>query len=131
MKKHILPASALIAALTFSCASYAQNRESAVTAGNGAIAGPAGLVVGGTGGTTVGIMSDKNLPRFQEYVAGVHPYSYTYDDVVRVGVQLPPYGIAYYQLPPEFGASDYSYAIVNHRAVLVDPRTHQVIQVLY
>ena len=34
------------------------------------------------------------------------------------------------EVPAEYGVRDYRYTIVNDRTVLVDPRTHRVIQII-
>ena len=46
-----------------------------------------------------------------------------------VGEALPP-GVAIYPAPPEYGATEYRYTILNHRPVLVDPYTRRVIEIL-
>jgi Protein of unknown function (DUF1236) len=33
-------------------------------------------------------------------------------------------------VPAGYGVRDYRYTVVNHRTVLVDPRTHRVIQIV-
>jgi hypothetical protein len=43
---------------------------------------------------------------------------------------LPSTGVEYYEVPAEYGVRDYRYTVVNNRTVLVDPRTHRVIQVI-
>ncbi len=34
------------------------------------------------------------------------------------------------KLPPEYGARDYRYTVVNGRTVLVDPRTHRIVEIV-
>ena len=43
---------------------------------------------------------------------------------------LPLSGVQYYEAPPEYGVRDYRYTIVNDRTVLVDPRTHRIIEII-
>ena len=43
---------------------------------------------------------------------------------------LPDDGVTYYDVPPEYGVRDYRYTVVNGRTVLVDPRTHRVVEVV-
>jgi hypothetical protein len=38
--------------------------------------------------------------------------------------------VTYYDVPPEYGAQDYRYTIINGQPVLVDPRTHQIVEVI-
>ena len=49
---------------------------------------------------------------------------------VRVGAVLPSSGVRYYEAPAEYGVRDYRYTIVNDRTVLVDPRTHRIIEII-
>ena len=53
-----------------------------------------------------------------------------YQEEVRVGAVLPSSGVTYYEVPAEYGVRDYRYTVVNDRRVLVDPRTHRVIQIV-
>jgi hypothetical protein len=97
-------------------------------------AGPVGAVVGGavgavTGGVA-GLLGVDERPHFHEYVMREHPHSYDYRYPVRVGTILPEQGFAYYAVPPEFPARGYDYTVVNNETVLVDPRTHRVVQII-
>jgi hypothetical protein len=56
--------------------------------------------------------------------------SYTYPGEVIVGALLPPAGVTYYEVPPQFGATQYRYALVNNHMVLVDPATHRIVQIV-
>jgi Protein of unknown function (DUF1236) len=47
-----------------------------------------------------------------------------------VGAVLPSSGVTYYEVPAEYGVRNYRYTVVNDRTVLVDPRTHTVVQVI-
>jgi hypothetical protein len=97
-------------------------------------AGPVGAVVGGVIGGVVGgvtgILGVDTRPRFHEYVVREHRPSYHYSDDVRVGAVLPEEGVSYYDVPEEYGVREYRYTIVNDRTVLVDPRTHRIVQVV-
>jgi len=97
-------------------------------------AGPVGAVVGGVIGGVVGgvtgVLGVDTRPRFHEYVVREHRPSYHYSDDVRVGAVLPEEGVTYYEVPPEYGVREYRYTIVNDRTVLVDPRTHRIVQVV-
>ena len=59
-----------------------------------------------------------------------HRPSFRYQDDVRVGAVLPPDGIEYWDVPPEYGVRGYRYTVINDRTVLVDPRTHRIVQVI-
>jgi hypothetical protein len=97
-------------------------------------AGPVGAIVGGTIGGVVGgvsgILGVDQRPRFHTYVVDQHRPSYTYRGDVRVGAELPEAGVTYYDVPQEYGARDYRYTVINDRTVLVDPRTHRIVEVI-
>ncbi|WP_022721212.1 DUF1236 domain-containing protein [Rhodopseudomonas sp. B29] len=98
-------------------------------------AGPVGAIVGGTIGGVVGgvssILGVDDRPRFRTYVVEQHHPSYHYRDEVRVGAVLPASGVTYYEVPDEYGpARSYRYTVVNDRTVLVDPRTHRIVEVI-
>jgi hypothetical protein len=97
-------------------------------------AGPVGAVVGtavgAVTGTIGGILGVDDRPRFHEYVVQQRPTSYRYADELRVGAILPPDGVTYYEIPGEYHVQGYRYAYVNEHAVLVDPRTRQIVQIV-
>jgi hypothetical protein len=97
-------------------------------------AGPVGAIVGGTIGGVVGgvagVLGVDQRPRFRSYVVERHVPSYTYRDEVRVGAVLPEAGVTYYDVPPEYGVRDYRYTVVNGRTVLVEPRSHRIVEVI-
>jgi hypothetical protein len=99
-----------------------------------AAAGPVGAVVGGVVGGVAGgvggLLGIDQRPRFHEYVVHEHRPSYRYSEDVRAGAILPPDGVQYYEVPPEYGVTTYRYAIVNDRTVLVDPSTHRIVQII-
>jgi uncharacterized protein YcfJ len=134
MKNHILMAGAVVAALAIP---FTANAQSGATTGavGGAIGGaiiggPVGAVVGGVGGFIVGGISDETRPRFRTYVMQEKRSSYSYDRDVVIGAELPPAGVTYYEVPAEYGVKDYRYTVVNNRTVLVDPRTHRIVQII-
>jgi hypothetical protein len=97
-------------------------------------AGPVGAVIGGAlgavAGTVGGILGVEERPRFRTYVVEQRLPSYRYADDFRVGAVLPQDGITYYDVPGEYHVQGYRYAYVNDRAVLVDPRTRQIVQII-
>ena len=96
----------------------------------GAVGGPVGAAVGATTGAAVGGIADDTRPRFRSYVMERKHPSYRYQNEVRIGAELPDTGVTYYEVPREYGATQYRYTIVNDRTVLVDPGTHRVVQVI-
>ncbi|RDJ19712.1 DUF1236 domain-containing protein [Bosea caraganae] len=77
------------------------------------------------GGTMV-----DDTPRFRTYVMEQGLPSYSYDPPIAVGTILPDEGVAYREVPVEYGAQGYRYTVVNGRAVVVEPRTRRVIQII-
>lgn len=97
-------------------------------------AGPVGAIVGGTIGGVVGgvagVLGADQRPRFRSYVVEQRRPSYKYAEEVRVGAVLPSEGITYYEVPAEYGVKGYRYTVVNGRTVLVEPRTHRVVEIV-
>jgi hypothetical protein len=97
-------------------------------------AGPLGAVVGGAvgavTGTIGGILGIDDRPRFHEYVVQQRHSSYRYSGELRIGAVLPPDGPTYYDIPGEYHVKGYRYAYVNDHAVLVDPRSRQIVQII-
>lgn len=135
MYKTILTAGAVFGALMLPFTANAQTSGVAAGATTGAIGGaivggPVGAVIGGVGGAVVGGISDATRPEFRTYVVEQKRPSYTYAQPVVIGAELPEQGVTYYEVPPQYGASQYRYTVVNNRTVLVDPQTRRVIQVI-
>ena len=96
----------------------------------GAVGGIVGGAVGAATGTVGGILGVDTRPRFRSYVETRNVPSYRYTDVVRVGAVLPSSGVTYDEVPAEYGVRDYRYTVVNNRTVLVEPRTHRIVEVI-
>jgi hypothetical protein len=76
------------------------------------------------------MISNELRPRFREYVVREARPSFSYSGQLVVGAELPSAGVGYYEIPAEYGVRDYRYAIVNDRAVLVDPGSHRIVQII-
>jgi hypothetical protein len=129
MMKNRFAVSLIAASLLASGAAYAQS-TTATGAATGAktggeIAGPIGEVVGGTVGAAVGAAVE--IPNAViTSVQGVHTPSVTVRERVVVGEPLPPT----VELRPVPRYTEYRYAIVNDRRVIVEPRTRKVIRII-
>ncbi len=77
-----------------------------------------------------GLISVEMRPRFRTYVVQQAPASFTYSSPVAVGAVLPETGVTYYDVPADFGVTQYRYTIVNSVPVLVDPGRRRVVQVI-
>lgn len=98
--------------------------------GGALVGGPVGAVIGGVAGAVVGGISDERRSRFREYVVEERVPSYRYEREVVVGGELPPGAVRYYEVPSEYGVSEYRYTVVNEHTVLVDPATNRIVQVI-
>jgi hypothetical protein len=71
------------------------------------------------------------MPRFREFVLREQRTSYPYSDDFRAGAVLHLDNVTYYPVPPEFGVNPaYRYTIINNHAVIVDPLTRTIVQVM-
>jgi hypothetical protein len=119
----------LIASLLASSAAFAQS-TTATGAANGArtggeIAGPVGEIVGGTVGAAVGAAVE--IPNAViTSIQGERAPSVVVRERVVVGEPLPPA----VELRPVPRYTEYRYAVVNDRRVVVDPRTRRVIKII-
>ena len=77
-----------------------------------------------------GVLGVDQRPRFHSYVVEQRRPSYQYREDVRVGAVLPEEGVTYYEVPPEYGAREYRYTVVNGRTVLVEPRTRRIVEIV-
>lgn len=136
MRTHLLALS-LSALITASAAAHAQGTVRGAERGaeeGGRAAGPLGAFVGGAvgavTGTVGGILGVDDRPRFREYVVRERRPSYRYNEELRVGAVLPDSDVTYYEVPAEYNAPGYRYTYVNERAVLVEPRTGRIVEIL-
>lgn len=136
MNNRILAGAVALGLLATPLAASAQEGGVAAGAATGAVTGavvggPIGAAVGGIAGAAIGGSIDANeRPRFKQYVVREGHPSYRYSEQVRVGARLPSSGVTYYEVPAEYGVKNYRYTIVNDRTVLVDPRSHEVVEVI-
>jgi len=108
----------------------ANGAANGAAAGNAA-AGPIGGVVGGATGAVGGLLGVDQEPRFRDFALREHRSAFRYDEQVVPGARLPLSGVTYYPVPPEYGVDPrYRYTIVNDHAVLVDPATRRIVQVI-
>jgi phage tail tape-measure protein len=120
--------SLIAASLLASGAAYAQSTTAtgaASGAAGGAAAGPVGAVVGGTVGAAVG--AGLEIPNAViTSIQGERVPSVRVRERVVVGEPLP----ATVQLRPVPNYTEYRYAVVNDRRVIVEPRTRKIIKII-
>ncbi|WP_327528672.1 DUF1236 domain-containing protein [Bosea sp. (in: a-proteobacteria)] len=71
-----------------------------------------------------------DTPRFHTYVVEQRIPSYNYAQPVVVGTVLPETGVVYREVPVEYGVHGYRYTVVNERAVVIDPQTRRIVQII-
>ena len=126
---HRLTVSLVAASLLASTAAFAQS-TTATGAVNGAraggeVAGPVGEIVGGTVGAAIG--AGLEIPNAViTSIQGERAPSVTVRERVVVGEPLPPT----VELRPVPRYSEYRYAVVNDRRVIVNPGTRRVVRVV-
>ncbi len=99
----------------------------AIGAGVGAATG----AVGTAGNIVGGVLGVDDRPRFHDYVMQRHTPSYRMDGDVREGMMLPHRGVRLYAVPGEYHVDRrYRYAVVNDHAVIVDPRSGRIVEVI-
>src|SRR3984885_614087 len=113
-----------------------RNRILAIAAIAGAISAPmaalaqsdtVGIVRGG--GDAAEIAADQR-PAFREYIIRERVPNYTIPDRVVVGGVLPETGVTTYDVPQTFAVTPYRYTVVHGQTVLVEPRSHRIVQVV-
>ena len=118
----LIAASLLTSGAAFAQSTTVQGANEGARAG-GAVAGPVGEVVGGTVGAAVGLGLEipnaviTGLPRERSVVV---------QERVVVGEPLP----TTVELRPVPQYTEYRYAVVNDRRVIVEPRTRRVIKII-
>jgi hypothetical protein len=138
MIRRLLGTAAIVAMMALPAVAQAQGVPGGIERGardGERAAGPVGAIVGGTIGGVVGgvagVLGVDDRPRFRSYVVEQRRPSYTYSNEVRVGAVLPESGVTYYEVPAEYNsAREYRYTVVNGRTVLVEPRTHRIVEVI-
>ncbi len=127
MRIHLLAAAAAIAlspSLAFAQASTATGAVTGAVVG-GAVGGPIGAAVGAGVGGTVGLAAEPPHD-VVTYVEREDIPSVAVEERVVVGQPLPRTVV----LRPIPQHRDFEYAVVNHRRVIVEPRTRKVIKII-
>ena len=124
-----LAVSLIAASLLAPGAAFAQSTTAAGAANGaatgGAVAGSVGEIVGGTVGAAVG--AGLEIPNAViTSVQGERVPSVAVQERVVVGEPLP----ASVELRPVPSYSEYRYAVVNDRRVIVEPRTRKIIKII-
>jgi Protein of unknown function (DUF1236) len=129
MMKNRFAVSLIAASLFASGAAYAQSTTATGAASGartgGEVAGPVGEVVGGTVGAAVG--AGLEIPNAViTSIQGERVPSVTVRERVIVGEPLPP-SVELRSVP---NYTEYRYAVVNDRRVIVEPRTRKIIKII-
>jgi phage tail tape-measure protein len=136
MAYKIISAVVLAGFIALPAIAHAEEGGAAAGAATGAVGGaivggPVGAAVGGVTGAIVGgVLSGPDQTRVRQYVVRERHPSVRVQEDVEVGAELPG-TVRYYEIPADVGVNTtYRYTVVNDRAVLVDPRTRRVVQIL-
>jgi uncharacterized protein YcfJ len=101
--------------------------------GGAIVGGPAGAAVGAVGGAVggaiVGGIAADHRAEFHTYVKEQKVPSVAYREKVVVGATLPD-TVTYREVPAKFGKTEYRYTVVNDQTVLVEPKTHKIVQII-
>jgi hypothetical protein len=125
MMKNHFAVSLIAASLLASGAAYAQSTTATGAATGGAVAGPVGAAVGGTVGAAVG--AGLEIPNAViTSIQGERAPSVTVRERVVVGEPLP----SAVELRPVPNYTEYRYAVVNDRRVIVEPKTRKIIKII-
>jgi len=120
----LIAASFLVSSAAFAQSTTVEGAHNGAEAG-GAVAGPVGAVVGGTVGAAVGL--GLEIPNAViNSIADERAPSVVVRERVVVGEPLP----ETVELRPVPRYTEYRYAVVNDRRVIVDPRTRRVIKII-
>jgi hypothetical protein len=118
----VVAASMLISGAAFAQSTTAQGAAEGAAAG-GQVGGPIGAMVGGTVGAAVGAGLEIPNAVINSVPRG---HSVVVEERVVVGEPLPPT----VELRPVPQHTEYRYAVVNDRRVIVEPRTRKVVRIL-
>jgi hypothetical protein len=128
MRNHMLASAVAIAVmaptLAWAQASTATGAVGGAAAG-AVVGGPVGAVVGGTVGAAVGAAGEPPV-EVRTYVTREQVPSVRVTEKIVVGEPLP----ATVTLRPVPNHAEYSFAVVNDRRVIVEPRTRKIIQII-
>ncbi|MBR0824051.1 DUF1236 domain-containing protein [Bradyrhizobium manausense] len=115
-------ASLLASSAAFAQSTTAQGAHEGARAG-GEVGGPIGAMVGGTVGAAVG--AGLEIPN--AVLGGIpRDHSVVVQERVVVGEPLPPTVV----LRPVPNYTEYRYAVVNDRRVIVEPRTRKIVKII-
>jgi uncharacterized protein YcfJ len=134
----LVAALAIVPAIAFAQSSSGAAGGAASGAATGAVGGaivggPAGAAVGAVGGAAagaiVGGIAADHRTEFRTYVKEQKVPSVAYREKVVVGATLPD-TVTYREVPAKFGKTEYRYTVVNDQTVLVEPKTHKIVQII-
>lgn len=118
----LVAASLLASSAAFAQSTTAQGAHEGARAG-GEVGGPVGAMVGGTVGAAVG--AGLEIPN--AVLGGIpRDNSVVIHERVVVGEPLPPTVV----LHPVPNYTEYRYAVVNDRRVIVEPRTRKIVKII-
>ena len=131
MPFRMIPLMALAVLPLAGCGSTTSTGAAGGAVAGAVVGGPVGAVVGGVAGAAVGAaMSPEETTRVRTYIVAQRRPSYTVRDEVVVGYRVPRRATLYAVSPDAGVTTNYRYTIINNRAVLVDPNTREIVEIL-
>jgi uncharacterized protein YcfJ len=138
MRNHVISSAVVLTILAVPLAACQTGPATGAATGaaGGAVAGaviggPIGAAVGGVAGAAAGgVLSAEESTRMRTYVVSQRRPSIRMAEEVIVGQPLPP-RVRIYPVPQTVGLQNtYSYTVVNDQAVLVDPQSRQIVEII-
>jgi hypothetical protein len=87
------------------------------------------VAVAQTSTTTTTTITTEQQSKVRAYVMKEKPASMKVTETVTVGAALPS-SVTLHTLPADVGVTQYRYAVVNDKTVLVEPSSRKIIQVI-
>lgn len=103
--------------------------QTATSGANGA-GGNTGLQ-GSEDSKEVGAMDDQQAAAFKKYVMGKKHASHPYKDKYVMGSMMPMDGMEMFDVPSDYTSGKYQYVHLNEDWVVIDAKTHKVVQVIH
>lgn len=77
------------------------------------------------------IFKVEDRSRFHEFIVKQHHTPFRFKEEVRVGAVLPAAGVEFHAVPAEYHVrSDYRYAVVNDKVVIVEPGSRRILEIV-
>lgn len=79
----------------------------------------------------VGAMDEQQAAAFKKYVMGKKHASHAYKDKIVMGAMMPMEGMEMFDVPADYTSGKYQYVHLNEDWVVIDTKTHKVVQIIH